>query len=59
MAARQVKKIKVCVKNLYKLDVENCAAMSAKVEKVQSHDVGEILHRRLCYLHHDNLNIMQ
>ena len=31
---RQVKKIKVCVKNLYKLYVEDCVALKTKEEKV-------------------------
>ena len=34
IATGQVKKIKVCVKNLYKFDVEDCATLSSKVEKV-------------------------
>jgi len=42
IAMRQVKKIEVCVKNLYKLDVEDCVALKTKEEKVQGHDVGEL-----------------
>ena len=42
IAMRQVKKIKDCVKNLYKLDVEDCVALKTKEEKVQGHDVGEV-----------------
>lgn len=34
IAMGQVKKIKVCVKNLYKLDVEYYATLSIKEEKV-------------------------
>ena len=34
IASRQVKRIKVLVKNLYKLDVEDCATLSTQVEKV-------------------------
>jgi len=36
IASRQVKWIRVRVKNLYKLDVEDCATLNTKVEKVQS-----------------------
>ena len=42
IAMRLVKKIRVFVKNLYKLDVENCVALSTKEEKVQGHNVGGI-----------------
>ena len=42
IATRQVKKIEVCVKNLYKLDVEDCFALKTKEEKLQGHDVGEL-----------------
>ena len=37
-----VKQIGVHVKNLYKLDVKDYVALSTKVEKVQSWDVGEL-----------------
>jgi len=33
ISTRQVKHIRVHVKNLYKLDVEYCVALSTKVEK--------------------------
>jgi len=56
---RQVKNIGVRVKNIYKLDVEDCAALSIKEEKVQSRDLGELWHRRLIHLHHGTLKIMQ
>ena len=36
IATGQEKKIGVRVKNLYMLDVEDCASLSIKVEKVQS-----------------------
>jgi len=49
----------VHVKNMYKLDVEDCVVLSTKVEKVQSRDVGEIWHKRLGHLHHGALKIMQ
>ena len=42
ISTRKVKKIEVCVKNLYKLDVEDCVALKTKEEKVQGHDVGEL-----------------
>ena len=58
IANEQVKQIRVRVKNLYKLDVEDCVALSSKAEKVQSHDVGEIWHIRLGHLHHGALKIM-
>lgn len=54
-----VKKIGVCVKNLYKLDVEDCVALSSKVDKVQGHYVGELWHKILGHLHHVFLKIMQ
>jgi len=42
IAMGQVKHIRVCVKNLYKLYVEDCVALITKVEKEQSCDVGEL-----------------
>ena len=36
IATEQVKQIRVRVKNLYKLDVEDCVALSSKAEKVHS-----------------------
>ena len=59
IATGQVKHIRVHVKNLYKPHVEDCVALSTKVEKVHIHDVVELWHRRLDYLHHGTLNIMQ
>ena len=47
------------MKNLYKLDAEDCVALTTKVEKVQGCDVGELWHGRLSHLHHGALNIMQ
>ena len=35
IALGQVKRIEVWVKKLYKFDVEDCASLSTKVEKVQ------------------------
>eukprot|EP00253_Pinus_taeda_P010452 PITA_10452 len=59
IASVQVKQIRVQVKNLYKLDVEYCVALSTKEEKVQSRDIGELWHRILGHLHHEALKIMQ
>jgi len=47
------------VKNLYKLEVDDCAALSTKAKLVQSQDIGELWHRRLGHLHHGALKIMQ
>ncbi len=47
------------MKNLYKLEVDDCAALSLKVELVQSQDLGELWHRQLGHLHHGALKIMQ
>ena len=58
IALGQVKWIRIRVKNLYKLDVEDCVALSTKVEKVQSCDIGELWHRILGHLHHGALKIM-
>ncbi len=54
----QVKKIGIWVKNLYKLEVEECVSLRTKVERVQSRDVGEFWHRRLGHLHHGDLKIL-
>jgi len=54
-----VKQIEVCVKNLYKLDVEDCVALSTKEEKVEGCDVSELWHKRLGHLHNGTLNIIQ
>ena len=45
------------MKKLYKLDVEYCAALSNKVEKVQSYNVSEIFDKILGNLHHIALNL--
>ena len=58
IATGKVKQISVRVKNLYKLDVEDCAALITKTEKVQSRDISELWHRRLGHLHHGALKIM-
>ena len=46
------------VKNLYKLEVEECVDLSTKEERVQTRDVGELWHRRLGHLHHGALKIL-
>eukprot|EP00253_Pinus_taeda_P029923 PITA_29923 len=59
IATDQVKKIGIQVKNLYKLEVEECVALRTKEERVQKQDVGELWHRRLGQLHHGALKILQ
>ena len=58
IASGKVKWIGVRVKNLYKLDVEDCVSLRTKEEKVQRQDIGELLHRRLGHFHHGALKIM-
>ena len=41
-STRQVKKIGVHVKNLYKLDVDGCTTLMGKVDRVVSWDEGEL-----------------
>lgn len=59
IASGKVKRIEFWVKNLYKLDVEECNALSKKVEKVQSQDISELWHRIFGHLHHRASKIMQ
>ena len=47
------------MKNLYKLEVDDCTALSRKAELEQSQEIGELWHRRLGHLHHGALKIMQ
>ena len=54
----KTKKILIRVKNLYKLEVDGCAAMVGKAEEVVSRDEGELWHRRLGHLHHGTLKIL-
>ena len=42
-ATRKSKKIRIHVKNLYKLDVDGCEALMGKVDKVVSWDEGDLL----------------
>jgi hypothetical protein len=55
----QFKKIGIEVKNIYKLEVDGCAAMMGKEKKVVIWDEGELWHRRLGHVHHGSLKIMQ
>ena len=59
IATGQTKRIGIQVKNIYKLEVDDCATLSTKVELVQSQDIGELWHRQLGHLHHGALKIMQ
>eukprot|EP00253_Pinus_taeda_P006582 PITA_06582 len=59
IAMGQTKRTGIQVKNLYKLEVDDCAALSTKTELVQSQDIGELWHRWLGHLHHGALKIMQ
>ena len=54
-----MKNIEVRVKNLYKVDMEDCASLTTKAEMVQSHDVSEFWHKILGHFDHGTLNIMQ
>eukprot|EP00253_Pinus_taeda_P020292 PITA_20292 len=58
IATGQVKSIGVRVKKLYKLEVEDCATLSTKANKVQSRYIDELWHKRLGHLHHGALKVM-
>lgn len=58
IATGHTKRIGIRVKNLYKLEVDDCAALSTKSELVQSQDIVELCHRWLGHLHHGALKIM-
>ena len=45
IATGQTKRIGIRVKNLYKLEVDDCATLSTKAQLVQSQDIGELWHR--------------
>eukprot|EP00253_Pinus_taeda_P001893 PITA_01893 len=45
IATGQTKNIWIQVKNLYKLEVDDCAELSSKEELEQSQDIGELWHR--------------
>ena len=55
IATGQVKKIGIWVKNIYRMEVEECATLSTKAKRVQSRDICELWHRRLGHLHHGAL----
>ena len=59
IATGQTKRVGIRVKNIYKLEVDDCATLSTKAELVQSQDIGELWHKRLGHLHHGALKIMQ
>ena len=59
IATGQTKKIGIQVKNLYKLEVDDCATLSMKSELVESQDISELWHRRLGHFHHGALKIVQ
>eukprot|EP00253_Pinus_taeda_P035089 PITA_35089 len=59
IAIRKVKRIGVRVKNIYKLDVEYCASLSMKVDKVQRQEIDDLWNRRLRNLHHGDLKIIE
>ena len=54
----QAKRIRIRVKNLYKLEVDGYAAMVGKTEEMVSRDKGALWHRRLGHLHHGALKIL-
>ena len=54
----QTKRIGIQVKNLYKIEVDDCATLSTKEEFLQSQDIGKLWHRWLGHLHHGALKIM-
>ena len=58
-ATGETRRIGVRVKNLYQLQIDDCAAMAGKAEGVVSRDEGELWHRRLGHLHHGALKILQ
>ena len=59
IAMGQIKRIGIQVKNIYKLEVDNCVALSSKEELVQSQDIGKLWHRGLVHFHYGALKIMQ
>lgn len=55
----EVKQIRVRVKKLYKLHVEDCTTLITKAKKVQGCNISEIWHLRLGHLHHGTSKIIQ
>ena len=58
-ATWKAKKIGIRVQNLYKIDVDGCATLMGKEDKVVSRDEGELWHKILGHLHHGALKVMQ
>ena len=58
-ATGKSKNIGIPVKNLYKIDVDGCATLMGKENKVLSQDEGDLWQRRLGHLHHGALKVMQ
>eukprot|EP00253_Pinus_taeda_P024256 PITA_24256 len=59
LASRSMKQICVRMKNLYRLQVETCIALSSKPVGGQRRDVGELWHMHMGHLHHGALKILQ
>eukprot|EP00253_Pinus_taeda_P020920 PITA_20920 len=55
----QTKQIGIRIKNIYKLHVEDCVALSTKAKVTHGQDIEKLWHRRLGNLHHGALKIMQ
>ena len=55
----QTKRIGIRIKNLYKLEVDGCAAMMGKAKKVVSQNEGEQWHKKSGHIHHEALKVMQ
>eukprot|EP00253_Pinus_taeda_P033458 PITA_33458 len=45
IAMGQTKRIGIQVKNIYKIEVDDCVALFSKVELVQNQDIGELWHK--------------
>eukprot|EP00253_Pinus_taeda_P025406 PITA_25406 len=58
IAMIHTRRIGIWVKNLYKLEVDDCATLSSKAELVQIQDIGKLWHMQLGHLHHAALKIM-
>eukprot|EP00253_Pinus_taeda_P022849 PITA_22849 len=59
IATGQTKRIGIQVKNLYKPEVDDSAALCMNAKLVQSQDISELWHKQLGHLHHGALKIMQ
>eukprot|EP00253_Pinus_taeda_P016937 PITA_16937 len=58
IAIGQAKRIGIQMKNLYKLEVDDCATLSTKAKLMQSQDIGELWHRWLGHFNNGALKIM-